>query len=127
MWTDHRAIAPAHRPARILVRTHQVTTSQYDGLNRRIFAGFGTTVSGGTTSFSSSITYAYDAGNQEASVLHRVKNGGTTLVISRTEIVMSEMFSTWTNNRGLTRSVSLLRAVRTVADMSCSAPGRWRS
>ncbi len=34
----------------------QVTTYQYDGLNRRTFAGFGTTVSGGTMSYSSSIT-----------------------------------------------------------------------
>ncbi len=33
-----------------------MTTYQYDGLNRRTFAGFGTTVSGGTMSYSSSIT-----------------------------------------------------------------------
>jgi RHS repeat-associated protein len=41
-----------------------VTTYQYDGLNRRTFAGFGTTGSGGTPSYSSSITYTFDAGNR---------------------------------------------------------------
>jgi RHS repeat-associated protein len=56
-------------------RKGQVTTYQYDGLNRRTFTGFGTTGSGGSAAYSSSITYTYDAGN-------RVKNiadtrGGT--------------------------------------------------
>jgi RHS repeat-associated protein len=45
-------------------RKGQVTTYQYDGLNRRTFAGFGTTVSGGTPTYSSSISYTYDAGNR---------------------------------------------------------------
>jgi RHS repeat-associated protein len=44
-------------------RKGQMTSYQYDGLNRRTFAGFGTTVSG-ATSYSSSITYTYDAGNR---------------------------------------------------------------
>jgi RHS repeat-associated protein len=45
-------------------RKGQVTSYQYDGLNRRTFTGFGTTVSGGTPSYSSSITYTYDGGNR---------------------------------------------------------------
>jgi len=45
-------------------RKGQVTTYQYDGLNRRTFTGFGTTGSGGSATYSSSITYTYDAGNR---------------------------------------------------------------
>jgi RHS repeat-associated protein len=60
-------------------RKGQVTTLQYDGLNRQTFAGFGTTVSGGTTSYSSSITYTYDAGNRITKI--EDTRGGT---ISRT-------------------------------------------
>jgi RHS repeat-associated protein len=50
-------------------RKGQVTTYQYDGLNRRTFAGFGTTGSGGSTSYSSSITYTYDAGNRVTKIV----------------------------------------------------------
>jgi RHS repeat-associated protein len=56
-------------------RKGQVTSFQYDGLNRRTFAGFGTTVSGGTTTYSSSITYTYDAGNRITKIVDT--RGGT--------------------------------------------------
>ncbi len=45
-------------------RKGQVTTYTYDGLSRSTFAGFGTVVNGGTTTYSSTINYTYDAGNR---------------------------------------------------------------
>jgi len=45
-------------------RKGQVTTFQYDGLNRRTFAGFGTAVNGGNTTYQSTITYTFDAANR---------------------------------------------------------------
>jgi RHS repeat-associated protein len=45
-------------------RRGTVTTFRHDRLNRRIFAGFGTTVNGESPSYESSITYSYDAGNR---------------------------------------------------------------
>jgi RHS repeat-associated protein len=56
-------------------RRGQVTTYQYDGLNRRTFVGFGTTASGGKTTYSSSITYTYDAGNRITKIVD--SRGGT--------------------------------------------------
>jgi RHS repeat-associated protein len=56
-------------------RKGQVTTYQYDGLNRRTFTGFGTTGSGGSATYSSSITYTYDAGNRLKSIADT--RGGT--------------------------------------------------
>jgi RHS repeat-associated protein len=62
--TESFAYDPNSNPITFTDRKGQVTSYQYDGLNRRTFAGFGTTVSGGTPSYSSSITYTYDAGNR---------------------------------------------------------------
>ena len=45
-------------------RKGQLTLFTYDPLNRRTFAGFGATVSGGGTSYLSSVTYTYDGGNR---------------------------------------------------------------
>jgi RHS repeat-associated protein len=42
----------------------QVTAFTYDGLNRTTLAGFGAVVSGGTTTYQSTIAYTYDAGNR---------------------------------------------------------------
>jgi RHS repeat-associated protein len=45
-------------------RKGQVTSFTYDGLDRKAFAGFGTAVSGGTTTYRSTIAYTYDGGNR---------------------------------------------------------------
>ncbi len=45
-------------------RKTQVTAFTYDGLNRTTLAGFGAVVSGGTTTYQSTIAYTYDAGNR---------------------------------------------------------------
>jgi RHS repeat-associated protein len=45
-------------------RKGQVTTYNYDGLNRRTFVGFGTQGSGGNVTYSSTITFQYDAANR---------------------------------------------------------------
>ena len=62
--TESLAYDPNSNLVTFTDRKGQVTSYQYDGLNRRTFAGFGTTGSGGTPSYSSSITYTYDAGNR---------------------------------------------------------------
>jgi RHS repeat-associated protein len=45
-------------------RRGKVTSFSYDGLNRRTFAGFGTIVNGGSTTYESTIAYTYDSGNR---------------------------------------------------------------
>jgi len=45
-------------------RKGQVRAFTYDGLNRTTLAGFGVVVSGGTTSYESTVAYTYDAGNR---------------------------------------------------------------
>jgi RHS repeat-associated protein len=45
-------------------RKGQVTSYAYDELNRRTFAGFGTTGSPGSETYDSTIDYAYDAGDR---------------------------------------------------------------
>jgi RHS repeat-associated protein len=45
-------------------RKGQVATFSYDRLNRRTFAGFLTLVSGGVTTYESTINYTWDAGNR---------------------------------------------------------------
>lgn len=45
-------------------RKGQVTTFNYDGLNRLKFVGFNTVVNGGNTTYESTISYTYDAGNR---------------------------------------------------------------
>jgi RHS repeat-associated protein len=45
-------------------RKGQATSYSYDGLNRMTFAGFGTQVNGGTTTYQSTINYTWDAGNR---------------------------------------------------------------
>jgi RHS repeat-associated protein len=45
-------------------RRGKVTTYEYDALDRVTFAGFGTVVEGGNTSYESTIDYGYDAGNR---------------------------------------------------------------
>ena len=45
-------------------RNGQVTAFSYDGLNRRTLAGFGVTVTGGVSSYQSTVTYTRDAGNR---------------------------------------------------------------
>jgi RHS repeat-associated protein len=56
-------------------RKGQTTTLTHDGLNRTTLAGFGTVVSGGTTSYESTIAYTYDAGNRMTQAVDSV--GGT--------------------------------------------------
>jgi RHS repeat-associated protein len=45
-------------------RNGQVTAFSYDGLNRRTLAGFGVTVTGGVSSYQSTVAYTRDAGNR---------------------------------------------------------------
>jgi YD repeat-containing protein len=45
-------------------RRGKVTSYQYDGLNRRTFAGFGTIGTPPTASYESTITYSYDAADR---------------------------------------------------------------
>src|SRR5579872_4467701 len=45
-------------------RKGQVTTFTYDALNRLKFVGFNAVVSGGSTTYESTISYTYDAGNR---------------------------------------------------------------
>lgn len=45
-------------------RKGQVTSFAYDGLNRKTFAGFGTIVNGGTSTYQSTIGLIYDSGNR---------------------------------------------------------------
>lgn len=45
-------------------RRGKVTTYTYDNLDRLSFAGFGTVKQGGTTTYTSTITYTYDAGDR---------------------------------------------------------------
>jgi len=45
-------------------RRGKVTTYEYDALDRATFAGFGTVVDGGNTTYESTIDYGYDAGNR---------------------------------------------------------------
>jgi RHS repeat-associated protein len=73
--TESFAYDPNSNLVKFTDRKGQVTSYQYDGLNRRTFAGFGTTVSGGTTSYSSSITYTYDAGDRITKIVDT--RGGT--------------------------------------------------
>ncbi len=56
-------------------RKGQVTTFTYDALNRLKFVGFKTVVSGGTTTYESTISYTYDAGNRMTQVVDSA--GGT--------------------------------------------------
>jgi RHS repeat-associated protein len=42
-------------------RKGQVTTHQYDGLNRPVFVGFGTQIVGGNPTYASTISYTYDS------------------------------------------------------------------
>jgi RHS repeat-associated protein len=56
-------------------RKGQVTTYQYDGLNRRTFVGFGTVGGPKGSTYSSSITYTYDAGNRVTKLVDT--RGGT--------------------------------------------------
>src|SRR5215469_7729401 len=44
-------------------RNNQVTTFQYDHLNRKTFAGFGV-AAGNPPTYQSTINYTYDAGNR---------------------------------------------------------------
>jgi YD repeat-containing protein len=50
-------------------RRGKVTTFQYDAVNRRIFAGFGTTAG---PSYESTINYSYDAGNRLIQVVDSI-------------------------------------------------------
>lgn len=45
-------------------RKGQVTAFTYDGLNRRTLAGFGVTVTGGVSSYQSTVGYTHDGGNR---------------------------------------------------------------
>jgi RHS repeat-associated protein len=45
-------------------RRGKVTAFTYDGLNRRTLAGFGVTVTGGMSSYQSTVAYAHDGGNR---------------------------------------------------------------
>lgn len=45
-------------------RRGKVTSYTYDSLNRPKFVGFGETISGGITSYESTVDYTYDAGNR---------------------------------------------------------------
>lgn len=45
-------------------RRGQVTAFTYDGLNRRTLAGFGVTVTGGVSSYQSTVSYTHDSGNR---------------------------------------------------------------
>jgi RHS repeat-associated protein len=45
-------------------RKGQVTAFSYDGLNRLTLAGFGVTVTGGVSSYQSTVAYSHDAGNR---------------------------------------------------------------
>jgi RHS repeat-associated protein len=56
-------------------RKGQVTTYQYDGLDRRTFVGFGTVAGPKGSTYSSSITYTYDAGNRLKKIVDT--RGGT--------------------------------------------------
>ena len=49
-------------------RKGQVTAFTYDGLNRRTLAGFGVTVTGGVSSYQSTVAYTRDAGNRVTQV-----------------------------------------------------------
>ncbi len=50
--------------ATITDRKSQVSTYGYDHLNRLNFVGYNTVVNGGNTTYDSTITYTYDAGNR---------------------------------------------------------------
>ncbi len=56
-------------------RKGQVTTFTYDALNRLKFVGFNTVVNGGSTTYESTISYTYDAGNRMTQVVDSA--GGT--------------------------------------------------
>lgn len=56
-------------------RKGQMTTFSYDGLNRLKFVGFNTSVTGGSSSYESTISYTYDAGNRTTQAVDSV--GGT--------------------------------------------------
>jgi RHS repeat-associated protein len=45
-------------------RNGQVTSFSHDGLNRLALAGFGVTVTGGVSSYQSTVAYTHDAGNR---------------------------------------------------------------
>jgi RHS repeat-associated protein len=49
---------------RMTDRRGKITEFTYDPLDRRIFAGFGAVTSGGTTTYESTVEYAYDGGNR---------------------------------------------------------------
>ncbi len=53
-------------------RRGKVTTFGYDALDRVAFAGFGTVVNGGNTTYESTIDYGYDAGNRLTSAVDSV-------------------------------------------------------
>lgn len=56
-------------------RKGQVTTFSYDPLNRLKFIGYNTVVDGGNTTYESTISYTYDAGNRMTQVVDTA--GGT--------------------------------------------------
>src|SRR5712675_51434 len=52
----------------ILRSRGKLTTYQYDGINRRTFAGYGT-VTGQKTTYESTVTNSYDGGNRLTKVV----------------------------------------------------------
>ena len=70
-------------------RRGKVTTFTYDLLDQQVFAGFGTVVNGGSTTYESTIDYTYDAGGRLEEV-EDSEAGTITLVYDNFDRVSSE-------------------------------------
>ena len=70
-------------------RRGKVTAFTYDSLNRRTFAGFGKTVRGNNTTYESTVTYTYDAGNRLRQLVDSV-SGTITLTYDNLDRLTQE-------------------------------------
>ncbi len=70
-------------------RKGQVTSLTYDPLNRLTFVGFNTVVNGGNTTYESTVSYSYDAGNRTIQVVDSA-DGTITEVYDDVNLLVTE-------------------------------------